>query len=907
MPKIKKEVVEPSVVTIDSDSENESIQVFKGDDPPYDVPIYNNKIMIVDLVALFPNFHGLHLSGNGINRMLSKIKYEKKGYFPPPKEGWAGVKVVVLIVEPTAAAKLESTNSTPRSTPISSDAATENVKPVKEPDVPSRPVTPIHISDEQIFDRFNVSNMTQLCALPQFQHNSFFDPEPFVTYRSKFIEIYRASLMALGPESFNLSFIFQLNRRSVDTSRLLPALEGQKAFECENCQIAFSEPASAFQHYCSITHGEKLLAEKNLYAMEIVDILKVAKERLMFPPPIQKPQIRPLMASPVPPPVQLLCNNGRQTRWDVQPTSYQLLRPAIPLPRLIIPFHLRTVSPGLPVNSNIIVQNNQIAPMLPESESQQKNQDSVNNSDIVAAKTKNTNVIPQSSTVAPPTKNGKRKREESSSNDDSEEEGQIQPTKKNPAKSQPSTSKASKRKRQDSSESSSDDSEEEQIQPDKKAATKSQPSSSKPLKKTSRVVADIIQRFVAKNVEKTKKKSQNAPVVQNTDEESESSDFEHVLHVNRPIKGEFGEATINRTPQIPEKELLFHYKVKSLTELAKLRPMLVPHVISDLDGFHKFRAFAFANLRNILVKASKVGRLMYVLFMASKADVSFQELDKNAKRKCSTCKEEFTLKHILSKKHILLYRDKYFCDPEEILVMLEPKNQKFYIGDDERPMVLQNFNVHSFEALKSQPQFCKNRRYKPNHSHFIALKDCFIDRLKLTNLRIDPRFFSLEKLLWLKYEAKKNKELLPLLHEVFVGFAQKCNACGVQISTWQEYMEHIITKKHIRNELTQAQMNLIIKAMRLIKETEDGYEISPQAQRSRNLSLRQFTDSSDGESSDDEPPDDPVSRNTNDAAERINELKERLRKLSNYKKPTSNQILEKERIKNELASLDLEL
>uniref|UniRef100_A0A914PJC3 C2H2-type domain-containing protein n=1 Tax=Panagrolaimus davidi TaxID=227884 RepID=A0A914PJC3_9BILA len=843
MPKIKKEVAEPSVVTIDSDSENESIQVFKGDDPPYDVPIYNNKIMIVDLVALFPNFHGLHLSGNGINRMLSKIKYEKKGYFPPPKEGWAGVKVVVLIVEPTAAAKLESTNSTPRSTPISNDAAIENIKPVKEPDIPSRPVTPIHISDEQIFDRFNVSNMTQLCALPQFQHNSFFDPEPFVTYRSKFIEIYRASLMALGPESFNLSFIFQLNRRSVDTSRLLPALEGQKAFECENCQIAFSEPTSAFQHYCSISHGEKLLAEKNLYAMEIVDILKVAKERLMFPPPIQRPQIRPLMASPVPPPVRL-CNDGRQTRWDVQPTSYQLLRPAIPLPRLIIPFHLRTVSPGLPVNSNIIVQNNQIAPMLPERESQQKNQDSGNNNDIVAAKTMKTNLIPQSSTVAPPTKK-------------------------------------------------------EQIQPDKKAPTKSQPSSSRPLKKTSRVVADIIQTFVAKNVDKTKKKSQNAPVVvQSAGEESESSDFEHVRHVNRPIKGEFGEATINRTPQIPEKELLFHYKVKSLTELAKLRPMLVPHLISDMDGFYKFRAFAFTNLRNILVKASKVGRLMYVLFMASKADVSFQQLDKNAKRKCSTCKEEFTLKHILSKKHILLYRDKYFCDPEEILVMLEPKNQKFYIGDDERPMVLQNFNVHSFEALKTKPQFCKNRLY--DNSYFIALKDCFIDRLKLTNLRIDPRFFSLEKILWLKSLAKGNEELLPLLHEIFVGFARKCDACGVQISTWQKYVKHIVSKPHIRNELTQAQMNLIIKAMRLIKETENGYEISPQAQRSRNLSLRQFTDSSDGESSDDEPPDDPVSRKANDAAERFNELKERLRKLSNYKKPTSNQILEIEQIKNEL-------
>jgi hypothetical protein len=831
--------------------------------------------------------------------MLSKIKYEKKGYFPPPKDGWTGVKVTVLIVEPTAAAAtLESTNSTPRSTPISNDAATENVKPIKEPDVPSRPVTPIHISDESIFDRFNVSNMAQLCALPQFSHNSFFDPEPFVTYRSKFVEIYRASLIALGPESFNLSFIFQLNRRSVDTSRLLPALEGQKAFECENCQIAFSEPASAFQHYCSISHGEKLLAEKNIYAMEIVDILKVAKERLMFPPPIQRPQIRPLMASPVPPPVQLqLCNNGRQTRWDVRPTSHQLLRPAIPLPRLIIPFYLRTVSPQLPVNSNIMVQSNQIAPMLPERESRQKNQDSVNNNDIVATETNNTNVIPQSSTVPPPTKSGKRKR--SSSSDDSEEEGQIQPTKKlSSAKSQPSTSKASKRKRQDSSESNN--SEEEQTQPDKKAATKSQPSSSRPLKKTSLVVADIIQRFVAKKVEKTKKKSQNAPVVQSSGEESESSDFEHVRHVNRPIKGEFGEETINRTPQIPEKELLFHYKVKSLTELAKLRPMLVPHLISDLDAFHKFRAFAFRNLRNVLVKASKVGRLMYTLFMASKADISFQELDKNAKRKCSTCKEEFTLKHIFSQKHILLYRDKYFCDPEEILVMLEPKNQKFYIGDDERPMVLQNFNVHSFEALKTQPQFCKNQVYPSNNSDFIALKDCFIDRLKLTNLRIDPRFFSLEKMLCLKYEAKENEELLPLLEEVFVGFARKCNACDEPISDWQYYMKHIISKTHIRNELTQAQMNLIIKAMRLIKKTERGYEISPQAQRSRNLSLRQFTDSSDGESSDGEPPDDPISEKANAAAERVNELKERLRKLSSYKKPTSNQILEKEQIKNEM-------
>jgi hypothetical protein len=100
-------------------------------------------------------------------------------------------------------------------------------------------------------------------------------------------------------------------------------------------------------------------------------------------------------------------------------------------------------------------------------------------------------------------------------------------------------------------------------------------------------------------------------------------------------------------------------------------------------------------------------------------------------------------------------------------------------------------------------------------------------------------------------------------------------------------------------------MNLIIKAMRLIKKAEGRYEISPHAQRSRNLSLRQFTDSSDGESSDDEPPDDPISEKANAAAERVNELKERLRKLSSYKKPTSNQILEKEQIKNEMASLAL--
>uniref|UniRef100_A0A914YFW0 Uncharacterized protein n=1 Tax=Panagrolaimus superbus TaxID=310955 RepID=A0A914YFW0_9BILA len=119
---------------------------------------------------------------------------------------------------------------------------------------------------------------------------------------------------------------------------------------------------------------------------------------------------------------------------------------------------------------------------------------------------------------------------------------------------------------------------------------------------------------------------------------------------------------------------------------------------------------------------------------------------------------------------MLKYREKYFCDPEEILVLLEPKNQKYYASGDERAFVLRDFNVHSYELLKVKPQFYRNRFYKENTSAFGALRDALIQRLKLTNLRIDPRFFWLEKILFLKYEAQKNQQLFPLLMEIFSLF-----------------------------------------------------------------------------------------------------------------------------------------
>ena len=64
--------------------------------------------------------------------------------------------------------------------------------------------------------------------------------------------------MALGPECFNLLFLFKLNTRMVDTSRLLKALEQQYSIKCDVCHTSFVDPESAFQHYCSISHGERV-------------------------------------------------------------------------------------------------------------------------------------------------------------------------------------------------------------------------------------------------------------------------------------------------------------------------------------------------------------------------------------------------------------------------------------------------------------------------------------------------------------------------------------------------------------------------------------------------------------------------------------------------------------------------
>uniref|UniRef100_A0AC34FWX8 C2H2-type domain-containing protein n=1 Tax=Panagrolaimus sp. ES5 TaxID=591445 RepID=A0AC34FWX8_9BILA len=338
--KIKKEAASPPVVTIDSDSgsDNEFVQVFK-DNVSTDVSLENNRIMIADLIALFPNFHGIQLVGNSMNRFYSKTKFAKKGYFIAPPAGWESVKIIIVVLPTTA----ESLNSTPRSTPILNEAADniepmdcENPKLVKQQDITVPPnVTPIQISDDDIFHRFNVTNLVQLYALPQFLNHSGFALQHFLVYRDNFIKFFRGTLMALGPESFHLSTVFSLNNRICDFTRLLNSLEMSKRIECKICEILFTEPQSAFQHYCSISHGEKHLAARNSEATEVRDILKLAKENMMFPPPLHP---RPLMSQMVRPPTLIHANPPmniqRQSRWDVRPAFASIIPPPV-LPQLV--------------------------------------------------------------------------------------------------------------------------------------------------------------------------------------------------------------------------------------------------------------------------------------------------------------------------------------------------------------------------------------------------------------------------------------------------------------------------------------------------------------------------------------------------------------------------------------------
>uniref|UniRef100_A0A914YQU8 Uncharacterized protein n=1 Tax=Panagrolaimus superbus TaxID=310955 RepID=A0A914YQU8_9BILA len=136
--------------------------------------------------------------------------------------------------------------------------------------------------------------------------------------------------------------------------------------------------------------------------------------------------------------------------------------------------------------------------------------------------------------------------------------------------------------RQVSEESESDSEEESRPNVPRKA-----PSQAKKQRPNNDAVVEP-RRPATTNDERSNNRAQNVPVVRDSSD-SESSDFEAIAH-RRPIKGEFGEANICRDPQIPEKELFFHYGVKSITELRKLRQMVVPHLINDLDDFHKFRS-----------------------------------------------------------------------------------------------------------------------------------------------------------------------------------------------------------------------------------------------------------------------------------------------------------------------------
>uniref|UniRef100_A0A914XY56 Uncharacterized protein n=1 Tax=Panagrolaimus superbus TaxID=310955 RepID=A0A914XY56_9BILA len=150
--------------------------------------------MIADLCALFPNFHGIQLVGNGLNRFLSKTRFADRGFFPAPTTGWTGIKITVLVVEAAATATSESMTSTPtpRITPIPIETASnieptedcERFKPVKQQEISTPPsCNPVQITDEDIFHRFNVANISELYSLPQFLNDSFFSHQLFLSYR----------------------------------------------------------------------------------------------------------------------------------------------------------------------------------------------------------------------------------------------------------------------------------------------------------------------------------------------------------------------------------------------------------------------------------------------------------------------------------------------------------------------------------------------------------------------------------------------------------------------------------------------------------------------------------------------------------------------------------------------------
>uniref|UniRef100_A0A914YRG5 Uncharacterized protein n=1 Tax=Panagrolaimus superbus TaxID=310955 RepID=A0A914YRG5_9BILA len=98
--------------------------------------------------------------------------------------------------------------------------------------------------------------MSELYFLPQFLNHSVFSHQLFLSYRDNFMKVFRGTLMALGPETFHLSTLFSLNNRSGDFARLLNSLDVSKSIVCKVCdEITFTEPQSAFQHYCSIAHA----------------------------------------------------------------------------------------------------------------------------------------------------------------------------------------------------------------------------------------------------------------------------------------------------------------------------------------------------------------------------------------------------------------------------------------------------------------------------------------------------------------------------------------------------------------------------------------------------------------------------------------------------------------------------
>uniref|UniRef100_A0A914QQX3 C2H2-type domain-containing protein n=1 Tax=Panagrolaimus davidi TaxID=227884 RepID=A0A914QQX3_9BILA len=135
------------------------------------------------------------------------------------------------------------------------------------------------------------------------------------------------------------------------------------------------------------------------------------------------------------------------------------------------------------------------------------------------------------------------------------------------------------------------------------------------------------------------------------------------------------------------------------------------------------------------------------------------------------------------------------------------------------PLILASLKTLEFKNMEDSAEFSIKR---PS-GEAIRLKNVLIHRMEQANLIINNKStFSVEKFVYL-YQNRYHLDL----PQIFTNKNYECYGCQRFPNSLNNYLQHILSFKHIEHSLNQEEFDKFCKAMSFIEETSNGFQFLP--------------------------------------------------------------------------------